>query len=48
MKSVDQLINGVQTVFFRDIGQVGITRCCGWAGMPEDHLNMTKAQAAFE
>ena len=48
MKAVDQVINGFQTVFFRDIGQMGIACGCGWAGVPEDHLNMTKAQAAFE
>lgn len=48
MKGVDQLINGIQAVFFRDIGQMSITCGCRWAGMSEDHLNMTKAQAAFE
>ena len=48
MKGVDQLINGVQTVFFRDIGQMGITCGCRWAGMAEECLNMTKAQAAFK
>ena len=48
MEGIDQLIDGVQTAFFRDIGQMSITCGCGWAGVPEDHLNMTKAQAAFE
>ena len=48
MKGVDQLINGVQAVFFRDIGQMGITCGCRGAGMSEDYLNMAKTQAAFE
>jgi len=48
MEGIDQLIDGVQTAFFRDIGQMGITCGCRGAGMSEDYLNMTKAQAAFE
>jgi len=34
MKRVNQLINGDQAVFFRDIGQMGMTKQC---------LDMTKA-----
>ena len=48
MKGVDQVINGVQAVFFRDIGQMGITCGCRGAGVSKDYLNMAKAQAAFE
>jgi len=43
MKCVNQLINGGQTVFFGDIGQIGVTCCCRGAGMAEESLNMTKA-----
>ena len=42
MKGVNQFINGVQAVFFREIGQMSITCGCRGAGVPEDHLNMTK------
>ena len=48
MKGVDQFVNGVQGVFFRDIRQMCITCSCRGAGMFEDGLNMAKAQAAFK
>jgi len=43
MKRVDQRINGGQAVFFREIGEVGIS--CGGhgAGMTQDCLDMAKA-----
>ena len=43
MKGVDQRINGVQAVFFREIGEVRIP-CSGYGtGMPENGLDMTEA-----
>ena len=42
MKGVDQLINGDQTVFFRDIGEVSITCSGHGAGMAKQSLDMTK------
>ena len=48
MEGVDQLIHGIQAVFFGDIRQMCITCGCRGAGMTEDGLNMTKAQAAFK
>ena len=48
MEGIDQGIDGGQAVFFRNIGQMGIS--CGGrgAGMTEEYLDMTKAQAAFK
>jgi len=43
MKRVNQLINGDQAVFFRDIGQMGITCSCIGAGMTKQRLDMAKA-----
>jgi len=43
MKRVDQLVNGDQAVFFRDIRQMGITCGCIWTGVAEQRLDMTKA-----
>jgi len=48
VKGIDQLINGDQAVFFRDIGQVGITCGCIRTGVAEQCLDMAKAQTAFE
>jgi len=43
MKGVDQLIDGDQAVFFRDVGKMSIT--CGGCGtgMAKQCLDMTKA-----
>jgi len=48
VEAIDQRIDGGQAVFFRNIGQMGIS--CGGrgAGMTEKNLDMTKAQAAFK
>jgi len=42
MKGVDQRINGVPAVFFRELGEVSIS--CGGhgTGMTENGLDMTK------
>jgi len=48
MKGVDQRIDGGETVFFSELGQLGIT--CGGVrvGMAQKDLDMTQAQAAFQ
>jgi len=43
MKGVNQLINGDQTVFFRDISQMGITCSRIGTGVAKQRLDMTKA-----
>ena len=48
MHSVDQTINLGRGLLFGDLGQLGITRGGGGAGVPEQALNMTQAQALFE
>lgn len=48
MKAIDQAVDGAQTILLRDLGQVSIAGGCGGAGMAEQTLNMTQAQAPFE
>jgi len=43
MKSVHQLINSKQAVFFCNVGQVGINGSGFKAGMSKNGLDMTKA-----
>ena len=43
MKGVDQRIDGGQAVFFREIGEVGISGRGRGAGMPENCLDMAEA-----
>ena len=42
MKGVDQRINSVPTVFFRELGEVSIPRGGHGTGMTENGLDMTK------
>ncbi len=46
MQLIDQTVDGVGSVLFSDVGQAGIA--CGGAGVAEQILNMTQAQALFE
>ena len=48
MKGADHLVNGGHAVLFSYLGQMSIASCCGGAGMAEQSLNMTQAQAPFE
>jgi hypothetical protein len=48
VQGVDQRVNGGQTVFFRNIGQMRVSRGGRGAGVAEKYLDMTKAQAAFK
>lgn len=48
MEGIDQRINGGQAVFFGDISKVCVTHGCRRAGMAEQRLDMTEAQAAFK
>ncbi len=48
MEGIDQRINGGQAGFFGDISKVGVTGGCRRAGMAEQRLDMTEAQAAFK
>ena len=48
MQTVQQAIDGGQGVGFSDLGQVGIAGRGGGAGMAEQILDVTQAQAAFE
>jgi hypothetical protein len=43
MNGVDQIIDGRQTVFFGDLGDMGIPHRRVGAGMAEKGLNVTKA-----
>jgi len=43
MERVNQPIDGECRVLFGDLAEVGITRCCGWAGMTEQCLDMAQA-----
>ena len=43
MKGVNQLVNGDQAVFFRDIGEMRITCSGSRTGMAKECLDMTKA-----
>lgn len=48
MDGVDQVVDDRHAVFFRDIGDVGVTGRGGWAGMAEKDLDMPKAQPLFK
>ena len=48
MKSADHLVNGGHAILLSHLGQMSIAGCRGWAGMAEQSLNMTQAQAPFE
>jgi hypothetical protein len=48
MQGVDQLIDGLPVVTFRDVRQMGIACCCGRTGMAEQGLNMAETQATFK
>jgi len=43
VKGVDQRIDGDQAVFFREIGEVGISGRGRRAGMPENCLDVAEA-----
>ncbi len=43
MQGVDQLINGLPAVIFRDVRQMGIACGCGRTGMAKQGLDMAKA-----
>lgn len=43
MNGVDQIIDGRQTVFFSDLGDMGISHRRVGAGMAEKGLNVAKA-----
>jgi hypothetical protein len=42
-QGVDQFIDGLPTIIFRDFGQMSIAGCGGWAGMAKYGLDMAKA-----
>ncbi len=48
MQAIDQVVDGGQTILFRDLGQVSIASGGGGTGMTEQALNMAQAQAPFE
>jgi hypothetical protein len=48
MQGVDQLIDGLPVVTFRDVRQMGIACCRGRTGMAEQGLNMAETQATFK
>ena len=48
MQGIDQIVDGGQTILFRDLGQVSIASRGGGTGMTEQALNMAQAQAPFE
>jgi len=48
MKRVDHFVNGDQTVFFRDIGEMSVTSGGVGVGMAQQALDMPKAYAAFK
>jgi hypothetical protein len=43
MESVDQGIDSDGGIAFGNLAEVGIARCCGWAGMTEQGLDMAQA-----
>ncbi|MFA6009256.1 MAG: hypothetical protein WC799_04670 [Desulfobacteraceae bacterium] len=43
MDGVDQMVDGRHAVFFRDIGEVGVTGRGGGAGMAEKGLDVAEA-----
>jgi len=43
MQGVDQLINGLPAVIFRDVRQMGIACCGGRTGMAKQSLDMAEA-----
>jgi len=43
MKGVDQIVDGLHALFFRDIGEMGIPGCCTGTCMAEKGLYMTEA-----
>jgi hypothetical protein len=48
MDGVDQLVDGQQTFFFRDVGHMSIAGRCIGIGMTEKGLDMTEAQTLFK
>lgn len=48
MNCVDQIVDGCHAVFFRDIGDMGITGCCFGTGMAKKDLYVTKAQTSLK
>lgn len=48
MQAIDQVVDGGQTILFRDLGQVSIASGGGGTGMAEQALNMAQAQAPFK
>jgi hypothetical protein len=42
MQSIDQMIDGGQRIFFSRLGEVGIARGGGGAGMAEQVLDMAQ------
>ena len=48
MDRIHQSIDGRHGVFFRDIGQVGVSCGSRWTGMAEGGLDMAKTQPPFK
>ena len=48
MQGIDQAVDGDCRLLVGDLGQMGITRGGGGAGVTEDALTMTQTQALFE
>lgn len=48
MQLIDQTIDGGGSVLFGDVGEAGISCGGGGAGVAEQFLDMTQAQALFE
>jgi hypothetical protein len=48
MQTVDQTVNGGCCILIGDVGQAGITCGSSGAGVAEQALNVTQAQALFE
>ena len=48
MKGIDQPVDGSPGILFGGVGQMSVACRGGGAGVPEQRLNMTKAQALFQ
>lgn len=48
MEGVDEPVNGLGCILFRDVGQVSVALCGGGRAVTEQSLDVTKAQASLE
>ena len=48
MQVIDQAVDGDRCILLGNVGQACIACCCGGAGVAEQTLDMTQAQALFK